>query len=106
MQIRYLCGTFDWPEDTYVMITDLDMWPLKRSFFDSSVSADKDVHLLYANYFGDPLMPRSLYPSCYIGMKISMWREIMNVSNQDDIFREVARVRDKQLGLNAGKSKQ
>jgi len=51
-QIRYLCGTFDWPEDTYVLITD--MWPLKTSYFDSSVSADKDVHLLYAKYFGIP----------------------------------------------------
>ena len=30
----------------------------------------------------------------------------MNVSNQDYIFHEAARVRDTQLGLNAGKSQQ
>ena len=107
MQTRYLCGTFDWPEDTYVMITDLDMWPLKRSFFDSSVSADKDVHLLYANCFGDPLTA-CIYPACYIGMKISIWREIMEISNQDDIFHDVSRARNQTWASHAhvGKPKQ
>ena len=105
MQTRYLCGTFDWPEDTYVMITDLDMWPLNRSFFDSSVSVNKDVHVLYANYFPDPLTAR-FYPSCSIGMKISTWREIMDISNQDDIFHDVTRAKNATWGLHAGKSKQ
>ena len=104
-QTRFLCGTFDWPEDTYVMITDLDMWPLNRSFFDSSVSVNKDVHVLYANYFPDPLTAR-FYPSCSIGMKISTWREIMDISNQDDIFHDVTRAKNATWGLHAGKSKQ
>jgi len=105
MQLRYLCGTFDWPEDTYVMVTDLDMWPLNRTFFDSSVSVNKDVHVLYANYFGNPLTAH-LYPSCYIGMKISIWREIMNISNQDDIFHDVTRAKNQTWGSHASKSKQ
>ena len=99
---RFFSGTFDWPEDTYVMTTDLDMWPLKKSYFDSSVSTDKDIHVLYANYFGNPLTATQ-YPVCYIGMKVSMWREFMKVSKQDDIFREIARVRDEQWGTHPSK---
>ena len=99
---RFFCGTFDWPEDTYVMTTDLDMWPLKRSYFDDSVGVDKDVHVLYANYFGDPVTAGQ-YPVCYIGMKVSMWREVMKVSKQDDIFHEIARVRDEQWGMHPSK---
>jgi len=48
------------------------MWPLKRSFFNISVSA--------ANCFGDPLTAH-IYPSCYTGM-ISIWREMSNQESE------------------------
>ena len=43
------------------------------------------------------------YPVCYIGMKVSIWREVMKVSKQDDILHVIARVRDEQWGIHASK---
>ena len=67
----------DWPEDTYVMTSDIDMWPLNKTFFDQQTSFPSAIDLLYADVH--------LYPVCYIGMNVSMWRRVIGFKKGDSI---------------------
>lgn len=94
MTSRYLVGAWDMPEDHYVMLSDVDMWPLNRDFFHRQ-DPTKDVHLLYANPYGHPLTaPR--YASCYVGMNISLWRTTMQVE-KGDLQAELKDLLDREL---------
>ncbi len=75
---RYSICVTDWPEDTYVMISDADIWPLSKETF------ERETSFPAAAYEFDPPQS-SVFASCYIGMNVSTWREIMGFKKRDDI---------------------
>ena len=91
--IRLAGCVLDWPEDTYVLTSDLDMWPLNADFYNNETSYNTSVHLLFANAYGSPKRA-SEYPMCYIGMNLSTWREIMNCHEGQDLMKYLAELRD------------
>lgn len=91
--IRLAGCVLDWPEDTYVLTSDLDMWPLNADFYNNETSYNTSVHLLFANAYGSPKVA-SEYPMCYIGMNLSTWREIMNCHEGQNIMNILAELRD------------
>ena len=91
--IRFAACTFDWPEDTYVLTSDVDMWPLNADFYNKETSYNTSVHILNANHYGNPKFADE-YPACYIGMKLSMWREVMNCTKGQDVMSFLAELRD------------
>jgi len=91
--VRFAACVFDWPEDTYVLTSDADMWPLSAEFFNKETSYDTAVHILYANGYGNPLSAKE-YAVCYIGMKLSTWREVMKCHKGQDIMAVVAELMD------------
>jgi hypothetical protein len=94
MTARYLIGAWSLPEDMYIMLSDVDMWPLNREFFHSQDPA-KAVHILYANPYGEPLTaPR--YASCYVGMNVSLWREVMQ-THEGDMMEQLRSLLDREL---------
>ncbi len=84
---RYSICVTDWPEDTYVMISDADIWPLSKETFERETSFPAAAHV-----FDPPQSP--VFASCYIGMNVSTWREIMGFKKGDDIMKVVAGMRD------------
>ena len=60
--------------DTYLLTTDADMWPLSRSYFHQEQDWTKELHLF--NAFGMS-WNETEYPMCYIGASVSAWREIL-----------------------------
>jgi len=91
--IRFAACVFDWPEDTYVLISDVDMWPLSAEFYNKETSYNTAVHILFANAYGNPRFA-SEYPACYIGMKLSTWREVMECHKGQDIMTVVTELKD------------
>jgi hypothetical protein len=62
-------------ENSYLLMTDADMWPLSRTYFNESQDWSKDLHLF--NAFGmDP--GESEYPLCYIGATVAIWRQMIS----------------------------
>ena len=77
----------DWPEDTYVMTSDIDMWPLNKTFFDQQTSYPTAIDLLYASDLDE-------YPVCYIGMNVSMWRRVIGIKKGDSITSVIKGIRE------------
>ena len=104
---RYAVCVTDWPEDTYVLISDLDIWPLSKDIFDRETSVPAAAHI-----FDPPPPYRGTYASYYLGMNVSVWREIMGFKKGDDIMEVVAGMRheygrgsmpkNKQCGVDQG----
>ena len=76
----------DWPEDTYVLIGDSDTWPLNKKVMDYHTSFPAAVHV----FDGQDMFQ---YAACYIGMNVSMWREIMKFKKGDDMLKVIAEMR-------------
>ena len=76
----------DWPEDTYVLTSDIDMWPLNKTFIDEQTSFPTAIDLLFADV--------DEYPVCYIGMNVSMWRTVMGIKKGDNITNVIKEIRD------------
>ena len=83
---RFAVCVADWPEDTYVMTSDIDMWPLNKTFFDQQTSFPTAIDLLYADL--------SEYPVCYIGMNVSMWRRVIGIKKGDSITSVIKGMRE------------
>ena len=91
--VRFGACVFDWPEDTYILTSDVDMWPLSADFYNKETYYNSAVHILYANGYGNP-KSASEYAACYIGMKLSTWREVMKCHKGQDMMSFVAELRD------------
>jgi hypothetical protein len=74
---RLYIGTLDLPESTYVLTSDMDMWPLSTTFFHQQ-NWRKELHIFYANAYG-----HDKYPICYCGATVATWRRIMRVGKMD-----------------------
>lgn len=68
---RLFSGCINLPEDEYVLTSDVDMWPLNKTWFHQK---GNKVNLFYANAYN-----HEKYPMCYIGTSIKYWREIMDI---------------------------
>lgn len=80
-QVARLCGGSlrGIPGDTYLMTSDMDMWPLGSWPGGKPVAEGKPIQLYYANAYGqDPAFPAPYhFPMCYIGMTAATWRSVM-----------------------------
>lgn len=59
------------PED-YVIVSDIDMWPLRADWFTRHEAPAGHLALLYANN-------RQRFPMCYVAGQATVWREICQV---------------------------
>ena len=98
----FVSNLFDWRglEDTYVLTTDADIWPLRPGPYE--LPKDKLVVSLNAECCGSFRHRGQMYtmrPMCNIGMSVKMWREVVgpmtngtwpfHVSQMIDHFQEV-----------------
>ncbi len=83
---RFAACVEDWPEDTYVITSDLDMWLLDNATFEKHLSVPSSAHIFDS-------MDVSQYAVCYIGMNVSLWRDIMGFKKGDGILEVVAGMR-------------
>ena len=71
--VRLAAAALDVPDDTYLLTSDMDMWPLSRDWFNSQ-DLEK-LALFYANAYD-----HGQYAMCYIGGKMGVWRKVMGTS--------------------------
>lgn len=83
---RFAVCVEDWPEDTYVLTSDIDMWPLDKRAFDKHTSVSAAAHI-----FGDEKYPQ--FYACYNGMNVSTWREVVGFKKGDNILKVIAGMR-------------
>ena len=81
----------DWPDDPYILISDGDMWPMSAEIFNEQTSVEASVHLIWPKEY---VPGKSVVPSCYIGMNVSTWREVMHIKKGDDMMQTVAALRN------------
>ncbi len=67
----------------YLVLSDIDMLPLNRAWFNKQ-DMNKKIHLDYSNVYG-----HKQYPLCYIGCSVATWREIMKPSRSNSITESV-----------------
>ena len=84
---RAALAASDWPEDDYVLMSDVDIWPLDRQIFDRETSFPASIHVFDPHDIG-------MYSVCYIGMNVRTWREVTGYRKGDDIIQIVASLRD------------
>ena len=84
---RAALAASDWPEDDYVLMSDVDIWPLDRQIFDRETSFPASIHVFDKHTIG-------MYSACYIGMNVRTWREVIGYRKGDDIIQIVASLRD------------
>ena len=72
--------------DTYIITSDADLWPLHYGFFD--LPPRKDV------LYGDLGTTRGVtsMPLSYIGMKVNTWNEVMSVGGKQHLPRDPGEV--------------
>ena len=91
MTLRYAASCMDWPDDPYILISDGDMWPMSAEIFNEQTSVEASVHLIWPK---ENVPGKSVVPSCYIGMNLSTWREVMHIKKGDDMMQTVAGLRN------------
>lgn len=76
MTSRYFACSLDFDPRAYIMLSDMDMLPLQRSFYEKR-SSFKNVVTLWNAFAG----AENVHGSCYIGMTCAMWRNLMGIHN-------------------------
>jgi hypothetical protein len=76
---RYYASAFNLPADTYLLTGDIDIWPLDRAWFED-VNLDMACHIYFANAHN-----YEKHATCYIGAKLDVWRDMMNVDPSKSI---------------------
>ena len=84
---RAALAASDWPENDYVLMSDVDIWPLDRQIFDRETSFPASIHVFDRHTI-------KMYSACYIGMNVRTWREVIGYRKGDDIIQIVASLRD------------
>jgi hypothetical protein len=72
---RLYAASLDMPAGSYILTSDVDMFPLQRNWFHQQ-DWSKTFHLFNA----DAYLPNILFPICYLGGNIEAWREIMEIN--------------------------
>lgn len=70
---RQHSACYDIPGDTWLLLSDADLWPLKRDFYHQH--GEKPIALYYAN--GDHYQS---FPTCHQTMQVNTWREVMQLN--------------------------
>lgn len=78
--------------DDWVMLSDADLWPLRRDFYHQHEETDHKFVFYYAN--GDHYQS---YPTCHMTARASTWRELMNLEPNDDVTGQMKRNLDAHL---------
>lgn len=77
---RLFGGCLNLDSEDYLMTSDVDMLPCSDYW---------QPNYNEISVYGYDLTGFSEFPICYIGMKVNLWREIMNVSKNDDIIERI-----------------
>lgn len=64
-------------EEEYILTSDIDMFPLDRSWF-NQFDLNYDFNIFFANANN-----HERYPICYLGGKTNIWKNIMNIENEN-----------------------
>src|SRR5690606_26187221 len=81
MTSRYFASILDFDPESYIIISDMDMLPMNKQFFD--LRSKDDNHVTLWNPFA---VSGNAHGSCYIGMTTKLWREVLELPNT--IFRD------------------
>jgi hypothetical protein len=88
----YAASLEDVPADSYILTSDVDMFPLQRNWFHQQ-DKSKRFHLFGA----DANLPTILFPICYLGGNVETWREIMEINEtglQDNLLHHLNPLED------------
>jgi len=87
----------DLRNDSYLITSDVDMWPINASWFQAPFDdPNKPVH-----WFGWPYAM-----ICYLGATVSEWRKIMHLDQNGNIEDQMARALDSTIGRTADSEQQ
>jgi hypothetical protein len=73
--VRLCAASLDGADDDYLVVSDVDMWPLGPQLF-ATRDLSCDFHLFNADAYGDP---PDRFPICYMGGRRSAWRSIFEL---------------------------
>lgn len=71
--VRLFAMNLPFNDDDYILTSDADMWPLSKRHF-NVLHSNNSLAILYHNAYKSEM---KMYPICYLGAKIKVWREIM-----------------------------
>jgi hypothetical protein len=91
MTSRYFASSLDFDPRAYIMLSDMDMLPMMKDFFDMR-SRRPGVVTLWNAFAG----PNRVHGSCYIGMTCDTWRKVMGIprrrhGNESSLVHAVSR---------------
>jgi hypothetical protein len=79
---RFHVAALDLPGDDVLIPGDADLWPLSREFYYQHDPDFKAIGSYYANGYNN----RTHLPSCHISMRVSKWREVLDIDPADSIY--------------------
>lgn len=71
---RYYAAALSFNPETWLMLSDADLFPLKRDFYHQHEDYKGRFSLYYSN--GDSY---DNYPTCHISARVKDWREVMGI---------------------------
>lgn len=78
--VRQHASVYNIPEDTWLMSSDADMFPLRKEFYHQHEGTGKKYVFYHAN--GHDYL---CFPICHVTAQVSTWREVMGTKEGEDI---------------------
>jgi hypothetical protein len=80
----YYPALLDIPSDELVMITDMDMLPMNSKYYCNGLEKfNTDDFIYYRNIDGNQIY------MCYNAAHPSVWKNVFNINNEDDIIKRI-----------------
>ena len=83
---RYHAAVVDFPDDEWLMLSDADLFPLRRDFYHQHEDYTGRFAFYYSN--GDENLR---YPTCHIAARTKDWREMMDLREDWNIHEPMRR---------------
>lgn len=77
---REHAAVYPFPEDTWLMCSDADLWPIRKEWYYKHETSSKSLALYYSN--GDHY---STFPTCHMTAQAKTWRQIMGYKEGDEL---------------------
>ena len=85
-------------ENETCLVADIDMIPLQKDYFTSSIKSIPDDHfVVYRDDYHPPQY--KLYPMCYVAGKGKLFKEIFGITSLEEIPRIITKWKNRHLGL-------
>ena len=79
------------PDDQYILLSDADLWPIRREFYHQH-DRSKYVTFWYANAYG-----YENHCSCHMGARAVVWREVMELKADGNLTIQLRQTLEREL---------